>query len=398
VTPRRALIATVALAVGAVELARDASAPGLPCQGLDAPLAGVWDDGTRAAVRGAFVATGRPGAADAFEHVAAALDAYTRAWVASRTEACLATEVRGEQSATLRDLRMACLERRLGAVRGLTALFARGPDVELLPHAAQAVLALEPLDGCSDTAALTAAAPPPREPERCAWLTALGARLDRVDALALTGKYRPAYALANVTVVEARALGHPPALARALAQLARLDFELALPAERVDREDAVVAAGLAGDDALVASNLAGLISVLAVESRFAEVHALRPALEAAAERCGNDRLRAEVHDALGNALGDAGELAEAERELRAALELRERTEGPDGFRVGRTLASLGRVLSRRGKLAEARAKLARGLAIIDRQLGLLVESSYRPADSGPKNPVVDEAGPTDEHR
>src|SRR5262249_45974600 len=174
VTPRRALVAAAALALGGAGLALFGRTPGPPpCRGLEARLAGVWDDGLRAATRRAFVATGRPAASDIADRASAMLDDYTRGWLAMRRDACEATQVRGEQSPALLDLRMQCLDRRLGQVRALPALLARRPDPDLLPNAIPAVVGLQPLDGCADAAALTAATPPPREPGRRAWLAAL---------------------------------------------------------------------------------------------------------------------------------------------------------------------------------------------------------------------------------
>src|SRR5205814_1682058 len=70
-------------------------------------------------------ASGFPDAADAFARASAALDRYTGAWVAMRTDACVATNVRRDQSPALLDLRVRCLDRRMGEVRALTRLLAR---------------------------------------------------------------------------------------------------------------------------------------------------------------------------------------------------------------------------------------------------------------------------------
>src|SRR5262249_42489982 len=201
----------------------------------------------------------------------------------------LATQLRGEQSPALLDLRMQCLDRRLGGARALTALFARAPDVELLARAVPAALALEPLDGCADAAALTGAVPPPPEPARRAWLAALDARLDAVDALSAAGKRRPAYAIAGVTAVEAAAPGHAPAEARARTQLATLASDLGAAEARADLEAAAVAAARARDDARLVESLGNLVRELAAHDKLAEALALRPALEAAAARAGDDR-------------------------------------------------------------------------------------------------------------
>jgi hypothetical protein len=104
-----------------------------------------------------------------------------------RTDACRATAVRGEQSPALLDLRMRCLDRRLGQVRALARVFA-GADRAMVTRAVGAVDALESLDGCADAEALTAAMPPPSSPSLRAWVDAAHGRLDRVDALREAGQ------------------------------------------------------------------------------------------------------------------------------------------------------------------------------------------------------------------
>jgi tetratricopeptide (TPR) repeat protein len=358
----------LAATVAALVLVRRAPVE-TPCHGVAEHLSGVWDGGVRAATRAAFVATNRPAAADTYERVAAALDGYTAAWVAMRTDVCLATQVRGEQSPALLDLRMQCLDRRLGAARALTALFARGPDVEVLARALPAALALEPLDGCGDATVLTAAMPLPRDSARRAWLVALEGRLDAVDALATAGKPRPAFALAGVTALEAGALGHEPARARALTQLAGLAHELERPEARTELEAAVMASAQAHDDARAVMNLGNLVRRLAADTKFAEALALRPVLEAAAARGADERLTALAHLALGEALVLGSRYADGERELRAALAMRERVGGSDALELVPILSALAHALSRQSKIPDARAQLDRGLTIVAQRLG-----------------------------
>src|SRR5262249_56690660 len=64
-----------------------------PCGGASAMLAGVWDDGVKAGIDKAFLASGRTYAADAARRVDAALDGYAAAGTAARTHARPATAV-----------------------------------------------------------------------------------------------------------------------------------------------------------------------------------------------------------------------------------------------------------------------------------------------------------------
>ena len=68
------------------------------------------------------------------------------------TDACEATHVRGEQSAEVLDLRMACLNERLGNARALSDVFATA-DGKVVENAVSAAAALPSLDRCADVAA-----------------------------------------------------------------------------------------------------------------------------------------------------------------------------------------------------------------------------------------------------
>jgi len=102
--PRRAWIVAIGavacvLAVGgiAIKLSLRPDGPEL-CTGADEKLRGVWDESRKVAVQRAFVATRQPYAEDAFRGAKDALDTYAQTWIATRTEACKATRVKGEQS------------------------------------------------------------------------------------------------------------------------------------------------------------------------------------------------------------------------------------------------------------------------------------------------------------
>src|SRR5258707_13249982 len=88
------------------------------CVGSAARLDGIWEPrGTRSsrkdAIRAAFNKTDKSYAEQSFAAASRLLDDYVGGWVAMYTEACEATHVRGEQSAEVLDLRMACLQERL---------------------------------------------------------------------------------------------------------------------------------------------------------------------------------------------------------------------------------------------------------------------------------------------
>ncbi|MCY1064834.1 hypothetical protein OV090_08695 [Nannocystis sp. RBIL2] len=60
------------------------------CAGAGSEIASVWGEGRRAAVRQAFLATGRAEAGEAWSQVASRLDAYAEEWAEAREAACCA--------------------------------------------------------------------------------------------------------------------------------------------------------------------------------------------------------------------------------------------------------------------------------------------------------------------
>ena len=78
-------------------------------------------------------------------------------------EACEATQVRGEQSAEVLDLRMSCLQERLGGLRALTNVFIEA-NGEVVENAVSAGERLGSLDRCADVPLLRAVVRPPEDP------------------------------------------------------------------------------------------------------------------------------------------------------------------------------------------------------------------------------------------
>src|SRR5262249_26331060 len=130
-------------------------------------LASAWVatdqlDPRRQAIQRAFAKTGRPGAATSWQRVSAMLDRYIGQWSAMYVQTCEATHVRGEQSAEVLDLRMACLSDNLDQVRAFTDLFVAGDDAATM-NAVTALQSLTPVQRCADVPALKSAVPLPRD-------------------------------------------------------------------------------------------------------------------------------------------------------------------------------------------------------------------------------------------
>ena len=114
-------------------------------------------------IKNAFLHTGKSYAADVHATVSRVLTGYAQSWANMYQEACEATQVHGEQSAEVLDLRMSCLHERLGGLRALTDVFtdANGDVVE---NAVSAANALGSLDRCADVALLRSVVRPPEDP------------------------------------------------------------------------------------------------------------------------------------------------------------------------------------------------------------------------------------------
>ena len=395
----------------AVAFGRPGAAVPDPCTGGPARLVGVWDDDVRTAGEQAARASGLPIAADTWSRTASALDDYAARWLAGYGDACLAHH-RGEQSDALFDLRMRCLEQRRDELSDASALL-QEPDPKTVERGPQIAGALGELATCADGEALTAAVPPPRDPEVARQVEALRRTLTRTRVLETAARFKDALALAEQAVVDAGPLEYTPALAEAESRVGRLlnrtgkfaesaahledayYFALAarhdevagdaavrlvrLHGDRLDDEAAATrwqrsAAAFvtrAGPDSALAGNLSSGLGVL--HMKHGRYEAAREAFErmvASRERQGNstDDL-ADGLSNLGAALEALGRFAEAEARLERALEIRTRLFGPEHPNTAMTLANLANVYSQRKEWAKARVANERIVATFERDLG-----------------------------
>lgn len=201
-----AVAACVVAAVGFTQLVARQTAR---CRGSESQLAGIWDEARREAVHRAFVATGKPYAEATWKKVAAAVDAYALAWVGMRQEACEATWTRGEQSETLFDLRMACLDRRQRELAAFSDLLAH-LDASVLLESVQGAHRLTELRECADTATLAGAMTPPQGAAGRVRLAALQTRLAHAKALADVGAHHEANDELGPLAAEARVFAYRP--------------------------------------------------------------------------------------------------------------------------------------------------------------------------------------------
>jgi tetratricopeptide (TPR) repeat protein/tRNA A-37 threonylcarbamoyl transferase component Bud32 len=359
--------AVVAAAGGAAWLSRDHAGP--VCAGAEAKLAGVWDPAAKSAVAAAFTASGAPGAREQYARVEHVLDGYAERWTAMRTEACTATRVRAEQSEELLDLRMECLDERLGELRAQVQVLAHA-DGATVGKAAQAAGSLAPLDGCADAAALRAPMRPPADAGARERVDAVRARLAEGKARQRVGGYVEARAIATAATDDAATLGYRPLEAESLFLLGDVQDDLGdyKAAERTMVRAATAA--IAGrHDEVLARALTALVAVVGLrQARFEEAHAWAALAGAAADR-GDAFVRGEMRRNLGRLLYREGKFGEARAEIEACLAVWRPALGEDAYSVAGPLTDLGNAFYSEGDYARAIEQYERSIAVLEKSVG-----------------------------
>ncbi|MEM7155388.1 MAG: serine/threonine-protein kinase [Myxococcota bacterium] len=378
------------------------------CTGAEAKLAGVWDDARQAEVQAAVQGIDEPYAQGVWARTQRALDDYASAWVAMHTEACEATSIRGEQSAHMLDLRMACLQRAAVDLQTTVDTLASA-DEAVVRRAHRLTARLPPLAGCADTQALSSSEDPPR-PEDASAVEVARLELSRSESLERAGRYPAARDAVESARSALEGVDYGPVNARLALRdglvKGRLgDFEAA----EASLNEAVTLASQWNQRDSLAQAAIGLLEVVGYQLREAE--GLRYWSIARGASTGQPRRMAEALTTHALALSTLGKLDEAEAEHRAAIELQESTLGPDHpdlagshnnlaialaqggkldaaeveFRATverrreslglehpesiKSLGNLGNVLAQQGKLAEAEAITRQALSLAQRALG-----------------------------
>lgn len=361
---------SLAAVVGVGIWSRQPSAAPL-CGGAAELMTGTWDGDVKRAIQRATGRSGRPYAEETWGRVADALDARAAQWIQMRTEACQATRIRGEQSETLLDLRMSCLDRQLGDLRALTSLFAAASRGDVVDHAIKAVLELPPVARCADADALLGAPPLPRGQAVRDQIEAVYRRLADASALTRAGEPREALAALTSAVAEAKQSSFEPVYVEALLRLAELQNMLgdAHAAEALLSEALERAARLRDDRSLADAARQLLYTLGYVQARYAEALAMSRLAEAFVARAGDDReLRSAIYTAEGVTLWAASRYEEARRRFEQVVEL-ERGPGGRELSLASAYNSLGLVLKDLNQYADARASLDQARAIWERLLG-----------------------------
>jgi tetratricopeptide (TPR) repeat protein/predicted Ser/Thr protein kinase len=341
------------------------------CQGIDAELAGVWDETRSQAVQTAITGTKVAYAADTWARVQPALDTYAQSWLAMRTEAC-ETHHTARQSDQLFDLRNACLDQRRDSLNALVDILA-GADAAAVEKAVTAVAALPPLASCEDTDALTQAVAPPEDPTLRAKVAAARTVLARAKAHEDAGQYAQGLTLLAPVLTDAELIAYKPLHAEAL--LRRGNLEVATgdaKAAHADLEQATHLAVAAGHNTVAA--LAASRDLLVRAEMLNEAAAglqdagLIQALVTRSDR-EDPRIRAEFLNNLGITQVSAGAMFEGSESLIAAIELKERILGEQDPEVAFSINNLALLKAQGAFLESAVADFERALVLIQDALG-----------------------------
>jgi serine/threonine-protein kinase len=342
------------------------------CGQMERRLAGIWDEPVKAKVQQALLGTGVAYAPDTAQRVSTVLDGYASAWVKMRTEVCeAAAQEQDAQPHGLETLRESCLERRRSQLRALTELLSSGPDRALVDQAVQAAQALPGLEYCADAQALLAAVPPPEEPALRARVETLQEQVDRLEALYEAGKFQEGLKRGALLLKQVEPVPYPPLQARALYAMALLREGSSDYAEAQELARQAITLAARGKDAqLMAKAWSQLLFVVGVrQERHAEALGLVLPLEAAVELAGDELVRADADNTLGNLFSQLGRHQEALPRHERALALREKAQGLEHPHTALSLGNLGRVLHELGRYEEALRLHERALALREKMLG-----------------------------
>ncbi|WNG14895.1 tetratricopeptide repeat protein [Cystobacter fuscus] len=338
------------------------------CEQETEKLAAAWSPERREHVREAFLATGKPYAAAAWEAVSRALDAHAATWRTLRTESCLAATRDDYHTAWLKT---ACLDTRLWHFAAVTNVLEKA-DAQTVQNAPQMVASLEGLAGCMEVPQV-ATRPQPPDALRPR-VDAARRRLAEARARLEIGNHASGLEVTTALLKDIEGLDFRPLEAEVLAQHGQL---LGLLGKTKEAEEllyrAVWAAEAGRDDEMVARAWNLLLWVVGDQmARMDEANRIVHHARAALERLGRERVPALATDLnlrMGGLLLVQGKLDEAEAEFTQGLELSRRTLGPESLRTSYLLAGLGRVRSRQMRGAEALALFRQAQELRERMWG-----------------------------
>ncbi len=176
-----------------------------PCQAARAEITATWNEDRRATVAAAIARAAEP---VAVAGVLAPLDDFAAGWTERRIDTCEATHVRAEQSTTVLEQRMACLDRGHATFEGvIRALETAEPAT--LSKAPEIVAQLSDVQACDDPSQALDAVPPP-PPERAGEVAELQAEKAAIDSLASAKSFKNLQPRIEALRARVDAVGYEP--------------------------------------------------------------------------------------------------------------------------------------------------------------------------------------------
>jgi serine/threonine protein kinase len=348
------------------------------CLGAADRLAGVWEltpvgveSPRQEAIHRAFLASGKTYAADVYASVKRTLSSYAENWANMYREACEATHVRGDQSSEVLDLRMSCLQERLGGLRALTQVYSAASG-EVVENAVSAANTLGGLERCADVPLLRSVVRPPEDPATRARVDDLRRRLADLKARFQAGAWAGVAGASDALATEARALGYQPLTAEVLALVGHERLKLADGARSASAlEEAFWQADASRDDDVRADVATYLVYTFGyLENDYVQSDRWASAADAVLRRLGGHELqRAWLLNNLSSVDGLRGRKEEGLRYAEEALALKQKAWGPDHPDVGISEGNVSVALEDLGRDQEALAHVDRSIEILSHGLG-----------------------------
>lgn len=361
-----AMAATVGLA--GVGLASVVGEP-TPCTGATEHLQGIWNDESRAAIEGTFLATALPFAPETWERVQRRLDDYTSRWAEKHTEICEATNIHKEQSTGVMDRRMACLHTaRSGLATSVDVLTAA--DESQVKGAVSLLADLPPIESCDRIDALQATLVPPAEIAE--EVQRLRTQLEQARVLTSAGIVERALALSGEVLTRAQAIDFQPLVAEAYLRRgsAQLYDGSYADSER-DLEQAYALATEVGHRTVEVAAAAELVEL--VGSRQARhdngLWWGKVALALSKNREVDERVQGEVESAIGTVFLRKGDFNEALTHGQRANRLLTATLDPSDPSLARALNNIGNALISLNRIDDALDHYQRSFALQSKALG-----------------------------
>ncbi|MEM6992374.1 MAG: serine/threonine-protein kinase [Myxococcota bacterium] len=343
------------LGIGTAAWAARAPEPVDPCDGGRARMAASWNDDARAGVTAALVDPAHPYTQQVADSALAGLQDYADAWRAAHRDACESTHVRHEQTDTMLDARMACLDRRLAGFDAAVEELA-STETRAAQQAIQLVDALPTLSLCSDLAALKAAVPPPTDPEGRARVADARKKIDAASAKAGLHRFADALAMLEQTVEETTDLDYLPLRAELTAAIGNVQWRVDQEKESITTlREAIWLAQEAGLDEVVRDAAIDLATVVgAIDSDHEQALTWLRLAEATAKRIGlTPQMEASILRSRAWVLAEWQHSADAIDISLQALAVLDELPQRGAVQRLRVLSTLGGAYGRSGKLRDA---------------------------------------------